>query len=101
MIYDITIYVWREVLIRNIAGYIDLSKRRVSSEDILKCEDRYNKSKLSHSLLRHTAEKTETPIVELYEKIGWPLSKKYGHMLDAFKLSITNPNVVSVAHRGN
>jgi translation initiation factor 2 subunit 1 len=32
--------------------------------------------------------------LELYEKIGWPLSKKYGHMLDAFKLSITNPDVV-------
>lgn len=75
-------------------GYIDLSKRRVSPEDILKCEDRYNRSKLSHSLLRHTAEKTETPILELYEKIGWPLTRKYGHMLDAFKLSITNPDVV-------
>merc|ERR1711939_1034449 len=26
-------------------GYIDLSKRRVSAEDVLKCEERYNKSK--------------------------------------------------------
>lgn len=77
-------------------GYIDLSKRRVSPEDILKCEDRYNRSKLSHSLLRHTAEKCEVPILELYEKIGWPLTKKYGHMLDAFKLSITNPDTVGI-----
>ena len=26
-------------------GYIDLSKRRVSPEDVAKCEERYNKSK--------------------------------------------------------
>lgn len=55
----------------------------------MKCEERYNKSKMVHSILRHVAEKTQTPIEELYEKIGWPLNKKYGHAVDAFKLSIT------------
>ncbi|KAJ4289252.1 hypothetical protein N0V90_011594 [Kalmusia sp. IMI 367209] len=74
-------------------GYIDLSKRRVSPEDIIKCEERYNKSKMVHSIMRHVAEKTNTPIQELYENIGWPLNKKYGHSIDAFKLSITNPDV--------
>ncbi|KAI7574337.1 Eukaryotic translation initiation factor 2 subunit, partial [Hortaea werneckii] len=74
-------------------GYIDLSKRRVSPEDIVKCEERYNKSKMVHSILRHVAEKTNTPIEELYQEIGWPLNKKYGHAIDAFKLSITNPEV--------
>jgi translation initiation factor 2 alpha subunit (eIF-2alpha) len=70
-------------------GYIDLSKRRVSPEDIVKCEERYNKSKMVHSIMRHVAEKTRTPIEELYERIAWPLTKKYGHAVDAFKLSIT------------
>jgi translation initiation factor 2 subunit 1 len=70
-------------------GYIDLSKRRVSPEDIGKCEERYNKSKMVHSILRHVAEKTKTPIEELYTKIGWPLNKKFGHAVDAFKFSIT------------
>lgn len=37
-------------------GYIDLSKRRVSEEDISACEERYNKSKLVHSIMRHVAE---------------------------------------------
>lgn len=37
-------------------GYIDLSKRRVSEEDIEQCEERYNKSKLVHSIMRHVAE---------------------------------------------
>lgn len=76
-------------------GYIDLSKRRVSPEDILKCEERYNKSKMVHSILRHVAEKCSIPIEDLYTKIGWPLNKKYGHAVDAFKLSITNPDVWS------
>jgi translation initiation factor 2 subunit 1 len=74
-------------------GYIDLSKRRVSPEDIVKCEERYNKGKMVHSIMRHVAEKTLTPIEQLYESIAWPLNKKYGHSLDAFKLSITNPDV--------
>ncbi|PGH23096.1 hypothetical protein AJ80_02870 [Polytolypa hystricis UAMH7299] len=74
-------------------GYIDLSKRRVSPEDIVKCEERYNKGKLVHSIMRHVAEKTRTPMEELYQHIGWPLNKKYGHSIDAFKLSITNPSV--------
>ncbi|CUS09564.1 unnamed protein product [Tuber aestivum] len=74
-------------------GYIDLSKRRVSAEDVVKCEERFNKSKMVHSILRHVAEKTKEPIESLYEKIGWPLMKKYGHAVDAFKFSITNPDV--------
>lgn len=74
-------------------GYIDLSKRRVSAEDIVRCEERYNKSKSVHSIMRHVAEKTNTPIESLYQSIGWPLNKRYGHANDAFKLSITNPSV--------
>lgn len=50
---------------------------------------------MSHSILRHVAEKTQIPILQLYETIGWPLNRKYGHSIDAFKLSITNPDVWS------
>ncbi|CAG7948777.1 unnamed protein product [Penicillium nalgiovense] len=73
--------------------YIDLSKRRVSPEDVIKCEERYNKSKAVHSIMRHVAEATQTPLETLYETIGWPLNQKYGHAHDAFKISITNPSV--------
>ncbi|KAI0801751.1 eukaryotic translation initiation factor 2 subunit alpha [Irpex lacteus] len=38
-------------------GYIDLSKRRVSPEDIVKCEERYMKSKAVASIIRHVASK--------------------------------------------
>lgn len=74
-------------------GYIDLSKRRVSAEDVVKCEERYNKSKAVHSIMRHVAEATQTPLETLYQQIGWPLNRKYGHSYDAFKLSITDPEV--------
>ncbi|PLB53276.1 putative eukaryotic translation initiation factor 2 alpha subunit [Aspergillus steynii IBT 23096] len=74
-------------------GYIDLSKRRVSPEDVTKCEERYNKSKAVNSIMRHVAEATQTPLETLYQTIGWPLNRKYGHSHDAFKISITNPDV--------
>ncbi|KAF8870207.1 eukaryotic translation initiation factor 2 alpha subunit-domain-containing protein [Infundibulicybe gibba] len=142
-------------------GYIDLSKRRVSAEDITKCEERYMKSKSVASILRHVASKlpsvdidpsnappasptSSTPapaptaaadpaapdstekeskkarrarqaaheddgtedapnipganeeerLEMLYDQIGWPLGKKYGHPYDAFKLALTEPTPV-------
>ena len=66
-------------------GYIDLSKRRVAAEDISACEEKYNKSKLVHSIVRHVAETTGNEVEPLYEAIGWPLYKAYGHAFEAFK----------------
>ncbi|RUS28062.1 translation initiation factor 2, partial [Jimgerdemannia flammicorona] len=71
------------------SGYIDLSKRRVSPEEVAKCEEKYNKSKAVHSILRHVAEKHDMELVKLYETIGWPLYRKYRHAYDAFKVAIT------------
>jgi translation initiation factor 2 subunit 1 len=70
-------------------GYIDLSKRRVSPEDVATCEDRFNKAKAVHGVLRHVAERRKYHLEDLYERIGWPLYKKYGHAYDAFKLAIS------------
>ncbi|KAH0578345.1 hypothetical protein H2248_003959 [Termitomyces sp. 'cryptogamus'] len=102
-------------------GYIDLSKRRVSPEDIVKCEERYMKSKTVASILRHVASKLrddpaepkkprrprqpddpesapgpneEQRLEQLYDAIAWPLAKKYGHPYDAFKLALTEPDSV-------
>ncbi|KAI0358628.1 eukaryotic translation initiation factor 2 subunit alpha [Trametes cingulata] len=127
-------------------GYIDLSKRRVSPEDIVKCEERYMKSKTVASIMRHVASKIpsvdgeglegeqakqaeaeaaeakrsrraakkegheedlpdenaagagganeEARLEQLYEQIAWPLGRKYGHTYDAFKLALTEPDVV-------
>jgi len=75
-------------------GYIDLSKRRVSQEDIAKCEANYNKSKAVHSIMRHVSETCKVPLIELYEKFGWNLYKKFGHAYDAFKLIVQEADKV-------
>mmetsp|Transcript_23284 Transcript_23284/g.30183 ORF Transcript_23284/g.30183 Transcript_23284/m.30183 type:complete len:335 (+) Transcript_23284:50-1054(+) len=71
-------------------GYIDLSKRRVSAEDVAKCEERFNKAKAVHRVMRHVCEKQHCSLEELYQTVGWPLYKKYGHAYDAFKLCLSN-----------
>jgi translation initiation factor 2 subunit 1 len=74
-------------------GYIDLSKRRVSPEDVVRCQERFEKSKRVNSIMRHVAAQTQISLEELYAAIAWPLNKKYGHAYDAFKMSITDGSV--------
>jgi translation initiation factor 2 subunit 1 len=73
-------------------GYIDLSKRRVSAEDVAKCEERYNKAKAVHRVMRHVADRQGKRLEELYEIVGWPLYEKYGHAYDALKLCLSGEN---------
>lgn len=75
-------------------GYIDLSKRRVSEEDIAKADEKYTKAKAVHSIMRHVAEATNKQLEEVYTAIGWPLYKKYGHAYDAFKAALADPEQV-------
>ncbi|KAH6570538.1 hypothetical protein BASA60_007645 [Batrachochytrium salamandrivorans] len=75
-------------------GYIDLSKRRVSAEDVAKCEERFNKSKSVHGIVRHVAEKLSLRLEDIYTQVVWPLYKKFGHAYEAFKLAITEPDSV-------
>ncbi|KAK8939011.1 hypothetical protein KSP39_PZI011034 [Platanthera zijinensis] len=75
-------------------GYIDLSKRRVSEEDIHACEERYNKSKLVHSIMRHVSETVGVDLEDIYVHIGWPLYRKFGHAFEAFKVIVSDPDSV-------
>ncbi|KAK9843518.1 hypothetical protein WJX81_006918 [Elliptochloris bilobata] len=75
-------------------GYIDLSKRRVSAEDIAACEERYNRSKLVHGIVGHVAETCGVEIEELYQQVAWPLYKMYGHAFEAFKAMVNDPDPV-------
>jgi len=70
-------------------GYIDLSKRRVSAEEVVRCEGTFEKGKAVDSILTQVAKKRNVPPESLYEKIAWPLHKQYGHSYEAFKLSIS------------
>jgi len=73
-------------------GYIDLSKSRIMAGDIEKCEERFNKAKLVHSVLRQVADSRKQPLESMYQSIGWPLYKKYGHAYDAFKIALSVEN---------
>ncbi|KAL3834815.1 hypothetical protein ACJIZ3_009551 [Penstemon smallii] len=75
-------------------GYVDLSKSRVSEEDILGCEERFNNSKLVHSIMRHVAEALKADLEDLYVHVGWPLYRKYGHAIEAFKVIVSDPDSV-------
>jgi translation initiation factor 2 subunit 1 len=73
-------------------GYVDLSKRRVSDQDVRTCEDRYNKAKLVHSIMRHVADTVDLDLETVCERVAWPLYRKYGHAFDAFKLIAADPD---------
>ena len=82
-------------------GYIDLSKRRVSPEDIVKCEEKFARGKTVNSILRHTAEilkfTTEEQFEDLYERTAWKIDEiknKQGAAFDVFKQCVTDPSVL-------
>lgn len=82
-------------------GYIDLSKRRVSPEEVVKCEEKFAKAKAVNSILRHVGElmgyKNDTEFEGLYEKTAWFFDEKYhtpGKSYEAFKLAVQDPKVL-------
>ena len=66
-----------------------MSKRRVSAEEVVRCEETYEKGKAVDSIVTQVAKKRNVPTESLYETLVWPLHKKYGHSYEAFKLSIS------------
>lgn len=70
----------------------------MSAEDVIKCEERYNKSKTVHSIMRHVAEKSAVDMEVVNEMVAWPLYRKWGHAFEAFKVSITYASVVLRPH---
>ena len=73
-------------------GYIDLSKRRVSPEDIERCTETFSKAKAVNSILRHVAQimgfKTSEQLEDVYRQTAWHFeakTKKKGSSYDWFK----------------
>lgn len=77
-------------------GYIDLSKRRVSPEQLKATTERYNKGKVVHAIMRTVAEKLDLPLIDLNRMITWPLarSKMFPHPRDAFVMAIQDPDTI-------
>ena len=64
-----------------------------------KCEDRFAKSKMVHSIMRHVAETTGSNLEQLYTEVAWPLYRLYGHAHTAFALMITDAESEAVWKR--
>lgn len=75
-------------------GYIDLSKRRVAKEDFDKIADKWSKSRTVHSIVRHVAETVGVDMLELYQRWGWALYKKYPHAYDGLRIAVNDPDTV-------
>merc|ERR1712038_996448 len=82
-------------------GYIDLSKRRVTPEDIERCTEVYSKAKAVNSILRHVASildfKSNEELEDLYTKTAWHFerkSKKKGSSYDYFKQAVQDPSLL-------
>ncbi|XP_018333601.1 eukaryotic translation initiation factor 2 subunit 1 [Agrilus planipennis] len=82
-------------------GYIDLSKRRVSAEDVEKCTERFSKAKAVNSILRHVAEllkyENDDQLEELYEKTAWHFEEKFkkkAGAYDIFKQAVLDPSIL-------
>lgn len=71
-------------------GYIDLSKRRVSMEEIRKCEEKVSKARAVNSILRHVAEICHLDLEKLYEQTAWTLKKTHGSAYEAFRMAVGN-----------
>lgn len=83
-------------------GYIDLSKRRVSAEEVAKCEDKFAKAKCVNSILTHVAQlrgfETDAQLEDLYQKTAWHFDRKFGKpgaAYEAFKNAVVNPDVLN------
>ncbi|KAI4468200.1 eukaryotic translation initiation factor 2 subunit 1 [Holotrichia oblita] len=84
-------------------GYIDLSKRRVSTEDVEKCTERFAKAKAVNSILRHVAEllkyENDEQLEELYQKTAWHFKKnirrKLVHMTLLNKQLCNDPTILA------
>lgn len=82
-------------------GYIDLSKRRVSPEEVCKCEEKFAKAKAVNSILRHVGElmkySSSEQLEDLYKKTAWYFDEKYrkpGAAYEAFKHAVSNPEIL-------
>jgi len=82
-------------------GYIDLSKRRVSPEDVEKCTERFAKAKAVNSILRHVADilkfENNEQLEELYQKTAWHFEEKYkskAAAYDVFKQAVVDPSIL-------
>jgi len=75
-------------------GFIDLQKRTLQMSDVEVKKKEFDKAKVVHLILRLTAHNMQCKLIDLYEAYAWDLYDKFDHAYDAFKLCLTDPELV-------
>jgi translation initiation factor 2 subunit 1 len=75
-------------------GFIDLQKRTLHASDVEVKKKEFDKAKVVHLILRLTAHNLQCKLIDLYEAFAWDLYDKFDHAFDAFKLCLTDPELV-------
>jgi len=67
-------------------NYIDLSRRRVSREEAVICDYKFQRAKIVHAILCQVSVRAQESIDHLYRSIAWPLTKIYGSSFEGIQL---------------
>lgn len=76
-------------------GYIDLSKKNVTDDNVNECTEKYTKAKTVHSIMKHVALSAKVPLRELLEKVAWKFYDEYDHALTGLVNLVKNPDLVA------
>lgn len=87
-------------------GYIDLSKRRLSDEEKVRCANKFEKAKHVNSIVKHTADllnmQTNQELEDFMAKTAWTLDKQfhkaeeeYKASYDCFKKAVDDPSMLA------
>jgi len=87
-------------------GYIDLSKRRLSDEEKVKCANKFEKAKHVNSIVKHTADllgmQTNEELEDFMDKTAWTLDAEhhkagepYKASYNCFKQAVDDPSILA------
>lgn len=75
-------------------GFIDLSKKTVQQPDIPVKKTEFERAKNVNLIMKLTAYNLKCSTESLYEDFGWDLYDKFNHAYEAFKLCLSDPELV-------
>lgn len=75
-------------------GYIDLTKKDVSKEDVLEFSENHKKTKIVHGIIMHLASETGLDMKDIYEMGIWDMYDTHHHALECFLKVIDDPSVL-------
>jgi len=78
-------------------GFPDLSLKAVPRDQLEFARDKWEKSKTVHAIMRHVAREAGYNTIDLYEKLGWPMADKFGHIYLGLKAIMTADKLTNMS----